>query len=153
MRRIVPRIQINRDPLDLALKPPPMLADDRRGQRDPHAAMFRPIHRFLKARERRQRGQFLAPHRIATVLEFLDRVASEAARIIGVRIAAGNPIEPLAHRIPDRVANLTRLASICNRPDQRFGQPQLPVARLHKDHSTVGGDMLLAEQRHYWAAP
>ena len=63
--RIVRRIQIDRDPFDLALQAPTMPLDHGIGERNPHSVQVRPIKRVLEARARRLRRQVLAidPHR------------------------------------------------------------------------------------------
>lgn len=56
----------------------------------PHPVQVRAIKRVLEARERRRRGQVLAINRVAITEQLLDRVGSQSARIIGIRIAAGD---------------------------------------------------------------
>ena len=116
MSRIIRRIQIDRDPLGLALQAPAMPLDHRVGQRDPHPVQIRPIHRVLKARERRLRSQLLALDRVATTQQLLDRIAPQPARIIAIRVTAGDRIQPLAHQFPDRVADLARLTPVIDAP-------------------------------------
>src|SRR5271154_5267135 len=96
-------------------------------------------------RERRLRGQPLTLHRIATAEHLLDRIRSQPARIVRIRVAAADRIQALAHQITDRVADLTRLASLINRADQRLGQTQPPVARLQQDRSAIGTGVLLVK--------
>ena len=145
VRRIIRRVQIDRDPLGLALQAPAMPLDDGVGQRDPHPVQIRPIQRVLKARERRLRGQLLTLDRIATTEQLADRIGSQSARIVAIRITAGDGIQPLAHQIPDRVADLARLASVIDAADQRLGQPEPPIAGLQQDRSAVGTGMVLVK--------
>ena len=147
MRRIIGGIQIDRDPLHLALQAPSVSLDDGVGERDPHPVQIRSIHRVLKARERRLRGQILALDRVATAEHLLDRIRSQSARIVGIRVAAGNRVQPLVQQIRDRVADLARLASLINRADHRFGQPEAPIARLQQDRSAIGTGVLLVKFR------
>ena len=58
MGRIVRRVQIDRDPLCLALQAPAMPLDHSVGQRNPHPQQIRPIKGVLKARERRREARF-----------------------------------------------------------------------------------------------
>ena len=59
--RVIGRIQIDRDPLGLALQPSAMALDHGLGERDPHPVQIRSIERILEARERRLRCQVLSP--------------------------------------------------------------------------------------------
>lgn len=126
-----------------------MTVEERVGQRNPHPVQIRPTDRVLKARQGWLRSQRFARHRVAIAQQLLDRVATQPACIIGVRITAGNRVQALAHQIPKRVLDLARLTSISEAAYQRLGQPQSPVARLQQDRTAVGTGMLLVKPRHH----
>ncbi len=145
MGRIVRGVEVDRDALDLALQAPPMSLDHGVGERDPHPVQIRPIKRVLEARERRLRSQVLATDWVAATEQLLDRISSQSARIIAIRVAAGNRIQALAHQMTDRVADLAGLASVIDAVDQCFGQPQSAVAGLKQDGAAVGTGVLLVK--------
>lgn len=65
---------------------------------------IRPIKGVLKVRQRRLRSEVLATDRVATTQQLLDRIDRETARIVVIRVAAGNRIQLLPHQITDRMA-------------------------------------------------
>src|ERR1039457_1847754 len=149
MSRIVRRVQVNRDPLDLALQAPAMSLDHSVGEGNTHPVQIRPLKGVLEARQGRLRGQVLAIDRVAITEQLLDRIRSQSARIIGIRVAARNRIQTLAHQIPDRMADLARLASVIDAADQRLGQTEATVARLQQDRSAIGTGVFLIKLRDY----
>ena len=66
---------------------------------------------------------------VGYIVTLLDRVGSESARIVAVRVTAGTGVHTLAHQITNRVSDLDRLPSVIDAADQRLGQPQPLVAR------------------------
>ena len=86
---------------------------------------------------------------VGYIVTLLDRVGSESARIVAVRVTAGTGVHTLAHQITNRVSDLDRLPSVIDAADQRLGQPQPLVARLRQDRSAIGTGVLLVTFRHY----
>ena len=148
MRRIVRRIQIDRDPLGLALQAPAMPLDHGIGKCHTHPVQIRPIKSVLEARERRLRSQILTLDRIATTQQLLDGVGAQSPGIIAIRITAGDGVQPLAHQIPDRVPDLARLASVIDAADQSIGQSEPPIAGLQQDRTAIGTGVLLVKFDH-----
>jgi hypothetical protein len=145
MGRVIRRIQIDGDPLGLALQAPAMALNHGIGERHTHSIQIRPIERVLKTREGELRGQVLTLDRITTTEQLLDRIASQSAGIVAVQITAYDRIQPLAHQITDRVPDLARLASVIDAVDQCIGQTQPPIAGLKQDRSALGTGVVLVK--------
>ncbi len=149
MGRIVGRIQIDRDALDLAPQAPAVPINDCLGQCHPHPVERAGIQCILEPRERRLRGQLLATDRVATTEQLLDRVTAQSARIVPIRVAARDGIQALAHQLTDRMLNLVRLAPIIDSADQRLGQAESTIARLQQDRTAIGAAVLLVKLCHH----
>ena len=117
------------------------------GQCHPHPVQVRPIQRVLKPRQRRLRRQILSTNRIPITEQLLDRVRSQAARIIAIRVAAGDRIQALARQVADCVTDLARLASVIDAADQRRGETEPPIARVQQDRSAVRTGVRLVKLR------
>ena len=115
------------------------------GERDAHPVQIRPIDRVLKAQEGRLRGKIFAPDRVATTEHLMDRIASQSTGVVAIRIATGNGVQALAQQIPNRMADLARLAPVIGAVDQRFGHPGPSIAGLQQDRSAIGAGVLLVE--------
>ena len=120
VRRVVRRVQIDRD----APRPPAQTAamalDDPRGQRVCHAVEHAAVDRVLQPRQRRQRGQRLTRHRIPANQQLVDRVVGETLGVVAVRMTAGDAEEALAEQVRQRVPNLVRRAPVEQTPGERL---------------------------------
>jgi hypothetical protein len=65
-------------------------------------------------------------------------IVPETVRIIAVRIAGDDVIEPLGEEVPERMVNRGRMACVMHRGGQAFRQADLPVAATQAQGSKVG---------------
>jgi hypothetical protein len=89
--------------------------------------------------------------RVAITEQFLRRVVSQSARIIGIRVAARNRIETLAHQISDRGGSCpTGVGHLCRRSTPRSDRDS--DRTLAAGCPAIGTGMLLVESSHQRAA-
>ena len=110
VRRVVRRVQIDRDAPRTPAQAAAMPLDDPRGQLVCHAVERAAVDRVLQPRQRRLRGQRLTRHRVPTNQQLVDRVVGEMPSVVAIRMTAGDAEEALAEQVRQRVPNLVRRA-------------------------------------------
>ena len=115
-----------------------------------HPIQLRAPCRILKARERRLGGEHCSADRIAIDQELVDRIIPEPRGIVPIRVAAGDPKEPLPQQIPHRVLYLAFLAAIDQARGQPLRQSQRRIAGLQQDRPAVRAAMALIELSPQW---
>jgi hypothetical protein len=120
VRRVIGRIEIDRDLLDPPVQPAPVALDHRVGQHRPHAIQLAGSDRILEPAERRLRRQGGAVDRIAAHEQFVDGVVGQARGIIGIGIATRDAVQALRQQVDERVLHLARLAGVLQARGQRL---------------------------------
>ena len=138
VRRVIGRVQIDRQVFAAPPEAPAMPLDHTVGECLTHPIQLRAPRCILKARERGLGRQRRPRDRIAIEQELVDRVLGKPRRISPVGVPAGDPVEPLAQQVPHRVLDLAALAPIYQTPGQPPTQIQPGIAGLQQDRPAVG---------------
>lgn len=147
VRRVVGRIELQRDALDTRTQPAAMARDHGVGERASHAHQGLGPKGILKARERRLRGQRLAADRIALEQQLVHRIGTETGGIVAVLVAAGDRKDALAHQILKRVNDFARLARIGNARRDRARQAETLITGFEQQRTAIGAAVGLVELR------
>ena len=116
MRRVVRRVQIDRDPPRPPLPALPVPLDDALGQLPCHPIQGAPAHTVLESRQRRLRRQALAGDRVPPQQQLVDGILGEVVGIVPVRMAARDAEDPLADQVFERVPNPLRRTLVDQTP-------------------------------------
>ena len=148
MRGIVGGVQIEGDAPHRSMQGPRVPLQHAVGQRFAHPVQFLAIHGVFKPRQRRLRSQIPSLDGIASQQQFVNRIARQTVRIIGIRIAAGNAVHPLPQQLGELMINLASLPLIPQTGGHAFRQPIAPVRRLQQNGASVGTALPLVKLDH-----
>ena len=145
VRRVVRRVQIDRDAPRPPVQTAAMPLDDPRGQLVGHAVERAAVDCVLEPRQRRLRRQALARNRVSVEQQLVDRVLGETVAIIAVGMAAGDAKDALADQVRERVTGLVRRPLVEQTPGERLDQAVDALGGLQQDRPAVGTGLLLVE--------
>ena len=145
MRRIVGRIEIDRDPPRPAVPPLAVPFDDHFGEGDAHVVQRLRAVVIFEARDRGLRGQRGPVHRVAPEQQFVHRIVGQSVRVIRVRIPAGQPKDALRQQITQRMLDLPGLAIVDQAAREAVDQPIAPVGGVQQHGAAVGARVRLIE--------
>jgi hypothetical protein len=137
VRRIVGRVQVERDPPGAAVEPAPMVRDHGPGQVLPHADQLAPADPVLEPREGRLRAECRPGQWLAVEHQLVQRVVGEPGGVVAIEIARGQAKDPLPNQVQDRVRDLPRLSRIRQTPGHGLGQAQSLVHGLEQHQPAV----------------
>jgi hypothetical protein len=103
------------------------------------------LHRVLKARQRRLRGQIKSRYRIAVQQHLVNGIGPETGRVVGIRIAAGNREHALCQQLAKRMIDLARLPLVFEASSQAADQFIAALGRLQQDGSAIRTALPLIE--------
>jgi hypothetical protein len=145
VRRVVRRVQVDRD----APRPPGQAAamprDDPRGQLLGHAVDPAAVDRVLEPRQRRLRGQALTRNRVSVEQQLVNGVVGEAVAVVAVGMAAGDAEDAPADQVRERVPSLVRRPLVEQTPGERLDQAVDALGCLQQNRPAVGTGLLLVE--------
>ena len=148
VRRVVGRVQVDRDPPRPTLPALPVALDDALGQLPSHPVQGAPTRAVLEARQRRLRRQTLAGHRVPPQQQLVDGILGQMVGIVPVRMAARDAEHPLADQVFERVPDLLRRALVGQTPGEALDEVVYPLGRLEEHGATVGAGLLPVEGGH-----
>ena len=146
VRRVVRRVQIDRDAPRPPVQAAAMPRDDPRGQLIRHAVERAAVDCVLEPRQRRLRRQALARNRVSVEQQLVDGVVGETVAIIAVGMAAGDAKYALADQVRERVPGLVRRPLVEQTPGERLDQAVDALGgRSAGSRPAVGTGLLLVE--------
>ena len=148
VRRVVGRVEVDRDAAHPPAQPAAMPLDDRRRQLAPQPIERNAPRTVLEPRDRRLRGQTRARHRVAPEQQLVNWVVGEPVRIVAVGMAAGDAEHPLADQVLERVPDLLRRPAVNQTPAERLDQPVDALGRLEQHGAAVRARLLAVERGH-----
>ena len=147
VRRVVGRIQVDRDPPRPPVQPVLMPLDDPHRQLARQLVESGPADTVLEPRDRRLRGQRLAGDRVPPEQQLVDRVVGEVVGVVAIGMTAGNAEDPLAEPLRQRVPDLPELPPVHQTPGETRHQPIHALRRLEQHSATIGTRVLAVERR------
>ena len=132
VRRVVGRVQIDRDPPRPPLPALPVPLDDALGQLPCHPVQGAPAHTVLESRQRRLRRQALAGDRVPPQQQLVDGIFGEVVGIVPVRMAARDAEDPLADQVFERVPYLLRRTLVDQTPGEPLDEVVHPLGCLEQ---------------------
>jgi hypothetical protein len=148
VRRIVGRVQVDRDPPGATVPATPMLGDHRAGQPVADADQIVSAHRVLEAREGRRRAQGGPRQRLAVEHHLVHRVVGEPGGVVAIEIAGGQAKDPLPDQVEQRVRDLARLPGVRQARRDRLRQPPPLVHRLEQNQAAIRAGVGHVEPSH-----
>ena len=101
----------------------------------------------LEARDRGLRGERVAVDGIPSEQELVNRVVREPLSVVGIGMAAGDPIDALRQQILERVPHLPSLTILDEAPRETIDQPVARFRGLEHDRATIRARVRLIERR------
>ena len=147
VRRVVGRIQVDRDPPRPPVQPALMPLDDPHRQLASQLVEGGPADAVLEPRDRRLRGQRLAGDWVPPQQQLVDRVVGEVVGVVAIGMTAGNAEDPLAEQLRQRVPDLPGLPSVHQTPGETRHQPIHALRRLEQDGAAIGTRVPAVERR------
>jgi hypothetical protein len=145
MGGIVRDVEINSDPTAVLTQSPALAIDDQIDQRLPHPIKISRADGILETGEGWLGGQWIAMDRVSIEEQLVDWIIDEPRRVVGVRIAACDPEDPLGEQISEVMRDLARLTLVGEAAGEPFGQPELIVGRFEEHRPAVGASVLEVE--------